>query len=430
MSSNVVAEKVQVSVSDRLFKGSALAIVDQFLGLFLSVFITSILARSFGADELGKYTLAITLTSLVSVITNFGIQSPVKREVAKDSSLTGLYLGQSILIRVFLSLPLSVVSVHVLSVFLGYDEQMVMFCHVINVYVFFSGLFALTTGVLVSLHLNRHLLIYNLLYRVALICCLISVVKIQNGLLEYAYCLIVTTLLVCIFSCAPIVARTQAFIFRPDLQFIRSLLITSAPLTLAAAVEFANLKLDSLLVGYYHNDAQVGFYAAAFNILMACIVIPLAVTKVFFPNFVQVFYGGDRSVALLLFKRVFVVFLVYGLLAAIALFLLSDIPVSVLYGSGFEVSAHVLALLAFSIPFIVLNRLGNYVLLALHQDANFFYVTLTGLCVNLGLNLLWIPEYSIQGAAVSTIVSEAVVMLLSLWMLYRTLKKFEVTKSG
>jgi len=417
-----VPNSVENLIQRRFLSNSVISVTDQFLGLFLALFITSMLARHFGPATLGNYTLALALTSLVSVATNFGIQTTVKRSVARDSGVTGFQIGQSVIIRCLISLPCSVILVHILAQAMQFSFELILLCHFVNLWIFASGLFALISGVLVSLHLNRSLLGFNLAYRVVNLALLSLVMYLEDSLESYMVCLTLITLLVFIGGVRSVTKATQSACWKPDWNFILKLLVTSAPLTLAAAVEFANLKIDSLILGYYQSTEEVGFYAAAFNVALAFTMVPLAVTKVFFPNFIDAFNNDNKKKAVRLFINIFIIFLIYGLVSASSLYFFSDIPVGILFGDDYHRTASVLVVLGISIPIIVLNRLTNYMLIALNLDSRFFYLTLSGLAVNVILNILLIPEYSIYGAAVATIACEFLVLIMGLMVLYSKLR--------
>ena len=65
-----------------------------------------------------------------------------------------------------------------------------------------------------------------------------------------------------------------------------------------------------------------------------------------------------------------------------------------------------------SIPFIALNRLYNYLLVALDFDNILYKVISIGLLANIAFNLYLIPKYSIYGAAFATIISEILVLIV------------------
>lgn len=404
-----------------VLKNSMYSVLDQFLGMFLALFVSVAIARLFGPEDLGKYNLSLALASLISVVTNFGIQSYVKREVAKQGSLTGFLLGQSILIRLLISLPLSAVAVHCVSLLLGYDLDLIFFTHVINLYVFASGLLALNSGVLDSLHHSKEVLRCNLLYRILLIVSLAFVAALRGTIDHYALLLVTASLIPVLLSSYRIGKLANPPIYKIDLLKWKIMIVTSAPLMLAAAAEFANLKISTLLLGYYYNETEVGLYSAAFSVLLVSVLVPLAVTKVLFPNFIQVFHSESRLRAFEFLKLYAISFCLYGILVAVFLSLFSEFLINTIYGFGFERASVALGVLGIGVPFIVLNRLFNYILVAVQKDKNFFVINFIGLIVNLVLNVAFLPKHSIFGAAVATVITELFVMCIGGWLLFRYL---------
>ena len=66
-----------------------------------------------------------------------------------------------------------------------------------------------------------------------------------------------------------------------------------------------------------------------------------------------------------------------------------------------------------NIVFIVINRLYNYVLIGMNEDKFYFKVSVLGALVNIVLNSILIPMFSIVGAAIATIITEAFVAFLA-----------------
>ena len=62
------------------------------------------------------------------------------------------------------------------------------------------------------------------------------------------------------------------------------------PLLFGSAAEFINLRIDTVFLASMIGPEAVGTYAAAFNIFLGITLLPLALSKVFFPNFID-FYS-------------------------------------------------------------------------------------------------------------------------------------------
>jgi O-antigen/teichoic acid export membrane protein len=73
------------------------------------------------------------------------------------------------------------------------------------------------------------------------------------------------------------------------------------------------------------------------------------------------------------------------------------------------------------IPIGWINSLTNYVLIALDQQRPMRWAFALGVSFNVVANLLFIPLYSFQAAAVITIFSEVVLLVAFYWLLRRAL---------
>ena len=68
----------------KLGKNSMFAMLEQFFNVVINFLIFILIARYWGAENLGKYNIGLTLVGVVSVITNFGISTIMSREISKS----------------------------------------------------------------------------------------------------------------------------------------------------------------------------------------------------------------------------------------------------------------------------------------------------------------------------------------------------------
>ncbi len=80
----------------------------------------TLLARNLGPENLGKYYLAISFTTIFAVIIDIGLNNVLTREVARERQETETYLGNILTIKIPLAL-ISLVGVTVIINLLGYD---------------------------------------------------------------------------------------------------------------------------------------------------------------------------------------------------------------------------------------------------------------------------------------------------------------------
>jgi O-antigen/teichoic acid export membrane protein len=84
----------------------------------------------------------------------------------------------------------------------------------------------------------------------------------------------------------------------------------------------------------------------------------------------------------------------------------------VLFGDEYRPAARTLRWLLLGLPFIYVIWVLHSVAISSNKTRVLLWVTLTGVLLNVALNLWLIPRYSYNGAAAATVVSEFVTMLL------------------
>jgi O-antigen/teichoic acid export membrane protein len=296
---------------------------------------------------------------------------------------------------------------------------------IIIILIAFYNLFNTSTAYIgaafVQLHKNNLLLKLNFLVKSLILFGSIIILYLGYELIQLLIYFIIISFLGLLYALTLIRKIYPDFNIRFDLRIIPKYIKVSIPLVFAAAAEFFNLKIDNVLISVLIDETSSGYYSASFNIYMAICLIPLAITKVYFPNFLEKF-RRDKFLAFKFLSKIKNYFLIYCFLFGPILYFLSDFIIVKLYTDSFSDSIIVLKFLSVGLVPIILNRLYNYTLVALKQNSYYFKITAFGSLINISFNLLLIPEIGILGAAISTIFTELFILFGS----YIKIKKMYV----
>ncbi len=405
----------RLSLVRRILRNSVFSIVDQAFTLLFGLIFTVLLARYYGPETLGRYSVAISLASIISAIASLGVQITVKRSIARKPINASFYFRQAMIIRLFLTLPVSLLICMLLIATLGYDISDSWLMLSTTLYVFCTGILLLISGVLTSMHRNDTVLYVNLANKPILILGLYGGLVASMGIEPLMQLIALLSVLIVALA-TWVTGRMVRTVSRGDMPFsrkvyLRRLILTSAPLSLVMIAEYINLKIDTVLLSVLDSDTSVGLYAAAFHILLAFISLPLALIRVFFPNFVEILISNSVPAIKQTMGIYIAGFLLYAFITIVVVIPSSDWIVAQLYGERFLLSSGILIYLIVGLPVIVLNRLFNYVIVAMKRNQEFLVITLIGAMVNISLNFLLIPIYSVYGAAIATVISEACVLV-------------------
>ena len=195
-------------------------------------------------------------------------------------------------------------------------------------------------------------------------------------------------------------------------KHLGAILLTSA-LSLAGSIY---LNLDTVMIGYFSTQNEVGYYTAAMRIVRAIISVVLALNTVLLPRASSLAESKDLDGAKIILG-LNLRFIVGFSIPVILIFSFYASPIIHLFaGDTFMASVGLLELLGLLIFFVSMsNMMGLQILYANKKEKQFLVAIILGAALNLMLNAYWIPELQAYGAALSSVLAEGLIFMLLLW---------------
>jgi O-antigen/teichoic acid export membrane protein len=168
--------------------------------------------------------------------------------------------------------------------------------------------------------------------------------------------------------------------------------------TLAATL---HLRIDQYILAYLRNPAEVAFYVIGVNLVSLLLKIPDATGTVMFPRLA----GQDRRQAQLQTTRVCRHTLFLTGLGVVALGIAGPLGIPILYGHRFDAAIRPMVIL---LPGALMMALYQLLTRSFTSDAKQeinIFAAVTALCLNVGLNFLFIPRWGASGAALANGIS-------------------------
>ncbi len=374
----------------------------------LAFFYFLLLARMIGAESTGAYFLALSITTMFSVLTDFGLQPVLIREVAKKKE------DWQALVRNTLSLKTVFVIVSSAFVigfvqFMGYDPLVRSLVYVA------LGVMALDAVSLTMFGLlrGRQILFYESVGMFAgqfiTVVFGSAILLLQAPIVWLVVALLFGSFFNAVFSSAVVAKHARGenlFHLAWSWRFVRRLLKTALPFALAGIFVKVYSYVDTLAISYFFGSAGVGIYAVAYKLTYAFQFLPLAFVAALYPAFSDLVQRRDPELSkIFLQSMLYMMFLatpiVFGIWAV------AEPLIAVSVGSEFSASAHILSTLVFVLLFIFLDfPIGSLLNAA---DRQTLKTTLMGLTmvINVLANLILIPRIGALGAAVSANISFA-----------------------
>ncbi len=196
-----------------------------------------------------------------------------------------------------------------------------------------------------------------------------------------------------------------------NIPLIRNMANESYPLMLNHFLATIFFQIDVVILEPLRGAAIVGKYSVGYRWLLALNVIPAFFTMAIFPRLSR---QADEDRAALRRNTVLSLKLLAGLVfpAAVLLTFLAR-PLTLLLGGRefLPEGAIALQIMVWSMPLGWMNSLTQYVLIALNRQRQITWAFVVGVTFNVVTNLIFIPIYGYRAAAVTTILSELILMV-------------------
>jgi O-antigen/teichoic acid export membrane protein len=406
-----------------------------FLGMAASSilwFATKVLiVRNITTEELGVYSLAVAIVSIVSMVARSGLQDGAtrfvsislgegKKDVAAGYARSSVHLG--FLFGLVSSLVLYAFS-GPLSSHVFYKPELVAPLRAISMFSLFSVLTTIMVGVIRG-HGDVRPQVYFIGIGQPLSFLVMLLIFFALGLsyvsVAYAFALAIGV------SMASVSIYSHKRIhFNPVSlkagKHWKELMHFSMPLLGVAITGILFTWTDTLMIGRYESAADVGIYNISVSLARLLTFVLGAAGFVFMPIAGEMFarkqtYELKRSYQVLT-KWVFSA----TLPGFFVLFFFPETTIRFLFGEGFDGSSLPLRILALGYMFHVFLGTNIMVLMVLGHSKRLMQISVFGTLLNVVLNYVMIKRlgYGIIGAAVATSVSYIMVIIVNSYVLYQ-----------
>lgn len=371
------------------------------VGLLVGVWI----ARYLGPEQFGLMNYALAFVALFAAVANLGLNSIVVRDLVQDPANANTSMGTSFVLSVlggFSAFCLSLLAINhakpddelakvivvllsLLMVFKATDVVRYWFeSQVQSKYVVWmeNGIFLIFAAIKIGLIVAEAPLL-------AFIWAL------------FAEGLLVSTGLMIVYALQG--GQIRAWIAR--ISRARNLIKDSWPLTLSGLAIMVYMRIDQIMLGQMLGDESVGIYSAAVKISEVWYFIPMVIAASVFPSIIEAKKQGEVSYYQRL-QKLSDLMLLLALAGAIPMTFLSDWIIGLLFGNAYQLAGSVLAIHIWSGLFVFLGLASGKWFIIEGLQKYYFYRTISGAFVNVGLNLFMIPKFGIIGAAWATVVAQ------------------------
>ncbi len=415
-----------MSLTDKVIKNTYYLVVSQLVGFVFPLILTPFIIGRIGESAFGIYALVLGFAgifglfdmSISSSFIKFISEHYTKKEFKELNSV----INTGIVFYSIFSLTCCIIGIVFMDKFLSMLNINESFRHTANIaYVisliafFVTNSFGIFNSVLVSLQKMYLTSILGMLLSLINFILVIALLLYGYGLNELLYLHIIV---ICISILISFIAAKKALPqmklnpFRFHFPSLKKMSNFGIQMQVSKLSSFAADKYDEYLLAFFSVISNVTFYNISTKIVRIGKFMPFQLIPQVAPVAAELKARDDSEKISQLFNDTSKYLTIISLPIFTYIFIFADVIINTWMGPGFEISAHLLRILAVGqLINMIFSAPGNSIIPNLGKPKYQMYEGLIFLSINLVLSYLLIKYYGIVGAAFGNTISTSIASL-------------------
>lgn len=226
-------------------------------------------------------------------------------------------------------------------------------------------------------------------------------------LVAFAWAVMAEGVMVAVLMLAMLSLRGQRLRYlRVSLPRAKSLMKDSWPFMLSGIAAGVYIKIDQIMLGQMLDDEAVGIYSAAVRVSEVWYFIPAIVVTSVFPSLI-ISYKNDTQLFYRRLQKLYGALVKLGVAVALIMTFASEQLISLIFGEDYIQSAAVLSWHIWGGIFVFFGSAWSMWIALEGLQKTALIIHCMSLIANLALNIILIPTYGAEGAAIATALSYA-----------------------
>ncbi len=406
-------------VTTRVAQNTLFILVAQITNIILQMAYLIFAARYLGNTQFGKLSFAMAFTQMFLAATDLGLFNYVVRETSRKKEEAQRYFVNLFALKFFLGFCVVCIITSAILI-LGYPTDTMLTTHLLGLGLCLFSLNTTFHAIFQSHERLKYISITMMMYFAVNISLSIIALLMGKNIITMACmnCIaggvvfITNTIILCKYFFIPRITF--------DISFCKEMLLYSLPIGIGAISWSFYNRIDTTLLSIMKGDVSVGEYTAAYRLTNTLAFIPNAYLSAIFPIMAKQYHGEFTPILNALCQKSCRLMIITAFPIALVISLSAPSIIELMYGKSYTNATNPLRILSWAILFTFVNHVFSYVLISTFKTSKEYTLyALLGLILNVTCNCILIALFDLNGAAVSTVVTEAFIFILY----YRSITK-------
>ena len=398
-----------VTTKQTIFKNTFWISLSEGIGKILRAFLIIYIARVLGAAEYGKFTFALAFVSLFVAFFDFGLSNILTREFSKDKTKEKEFPAV-LSLKILLGL-ISIILILLTSFFITSEPEIRKIIWILAFFTFISQLPEIFYSFLRARQKMEYESWANIFNVLLVVGCgffvLFNFPSVKN--ISYSYLLASLAALIPFLLFFHFKILSLRFSFKTDVW--KKFLAMSWPLALVSILGMFYSYIDSVMMGRWNLIIETGWYNAALKIINVILVPQAIIALVFYPT-ISRFAEKSKEMLQKVWDYQLRILIFLAIPIVVGGITLSFKIIDFVYDLTFKPSVLTLQILLIMSGIAFFCGPFSQILIAFNQQKKVFWAAFVGGIINIILNFILIPKYSLYGAAVATVITYSLILFI------------------
>jgi O-antigen/teichoic acid export membrane protein len=399
-----------MSQAARIRRNSLFSFLSISLRLIANVLVFWIIARFYGPEVFGQFTLAHTIATIFILFADFGFDFLLTTEIARNREEATKLFQQYFSLKLIFS-SAAFIGMWLIGLFGNLSSTARILVFLFSLYMVFTTLTNFLYALFKGFESMQYETKVSFVVNISLICVVLLLVALKSNII------LITTVFIITRVIGFVIGIYYSFKVNPNITFQPHYAnwkeVKEKVLVFGFHLFFSYLffQMDTVLIAFFRSDYEVGIYQSVFKLIMLPLVIPEILMNALLPVLSRLNRQDQfqwKRVGYLMNK----ILVSIGLPISILLLIYSDQIIHIVYGRN-QYAESIPVLKIFAIILFLRFTLETFALMLTTSNRHKvrLNVVIVASSINLILNIIFIPIYGVLGAAIVALITNSFVAL-------------------
>ena len=400
-----------------IFKNMSWLLISQIIASVCGFIWTILMARYLGVDNYGIFGFATSLTGILAITIDFGISNHIVRHIATDYDSAPKYLGNALPLKSIFSVGTIILTLIIL-ILMKADELVITVTLLFTIEMILKSYIGTLNGSFQAFEEGKYQGIGNTILHVLLLIFILLTIFTDLGLIGIAISYIIANLIALIYEYYVLKKHIIKPKFELDADFCKKITLLAIPFAVTSLLYNVYYSIDIVMLTNMVGNYPTGIYNATYKLISVLTIFYSVYTAVIFPVMSK-FFKNDEKMLLISFEKSIKYLMLIIIPLAVATVVYSTDIIHFIYGHEYDASSSVLSILIWTVCLLFISGAANTLLNASHKEVTVTKIYAMAAIFNIVLNLFMIPYLSYNGAAITTVLSDVLIVILQAYIIYR-----------